>query len=250
MLRNNNARLSQLAIFFYLLIGCFHYSSGQNRVLSTPNASPEAKALYCYIQSIAGKKILSGQMWSGWGFDELKYISDNTGGKQPALLGLDFMQQSANNTQVTLATNWWKKGGIPTMMWHMGAPGHGEGYESSKMSANINNCLDKNTAEGKIFWADLAQKADLLQKLRDANIPILWRPFHELSGNWFWWSKEGGAQFKKLWIAMYDYYVKENLHRFHIFFRKNYIPQLLKLSNLLYQFAFEFGNLVFLKSIN
>ncbi|MBC7388705.1 MAG: T9SS type A sorting domain-containing protein [Opitutaceae bacterium] len=196
-----------IAGFFCLTLYFSNHAVGQ-RQLSNPASSPEAKALYCYIQSMSGKKILSGQMWSGWGFDELAYIQTNTG-KSPAIMGYDFIQQSANNTQVTLATNWWKKGGIPTMMWHMGAPGHGEGYESSKMSANINNCLDKNTPEGKIFWADLAQKADLLQKLRDANIPILWRPFHELSGNWFWWSKEGGAQFKKLWIAMYNYYVNE-----------------------------------------
>jgi hypothetical protein len=190
--------------------------SNTGRALSDPNASPESKALYCYIQNLSGKKILSGQMWSGWGFDELAYIQSNTG-KQPAIMGLDFIQESVNNTQVQLATNYWKKGGIPTIMWHWGAPGTGEGYPASQNSIDINKCFVAGTAEYTAFWAELKTKADHLQALRDAGIPVLWRPFHELNGGWFWWSKGNGtanetaankaALFKKLWTTMYDYFV-------------------------------------------
>ena len=183
-------------------------SSAQTRALSNPSPSPEAKALYCYIQNLSGKKILAGQMWSGWGFDELAYIQTNTG-KQPAIMGLDFIQESVNNTQVTLATNWWKKGGIPTIMWHWGAPSTGEGYPASQNTIDISKCFQAGTAEYTAFWADLKTKGDHLQALRDANVPVLWRPFHELNGGWFWWSKGGAAQFKQLWTTMYDYFVNE-----------------------------------------
>ncbi|MBC7387776.1 MAG: T9SS type A sorting domain-containing protein [Opitutaceae bacterium] len=198
--------LKKIVCFICLTLYISHYAIGQ-RQLSNPTSSPEAKALYCYIQSISGKKILSGQMWSGWGFDELAYIQTNTG-KSPAIMGYDFIQESVNNKQVTLATNWWKKGGIPTMMWHFGAPGHGEGYTSSQIKITIDNCFIPGTPEYVEFWAELTKKADHLQALRDANIPILWRPFHELNGGWFWWGKEGGTQFKRLWVTMYDYFVK------------------------------------------
>jgi hypothetical protein len=216
MLKRIQIHLKVSALVVGLAAGLVLQANGQTRALSNPNASPEAKALYCYIQSIYGKKMLAGQMWSGWGFDELAYIQTNTG-KQPAIMGLDFIQESVNNTQVTLATNWWKKGGIPTMMWHWGAPSKGEGYPASMLTIDIRNCFISGTPEYTAFWAELTKKADHLQALRDANVPVLWRPYHELNGGWFWWSKGNGASnetnankaalFKQLWTTMYNYFV-------------------------------------------
>lgn len=176
-----------------------------SRELSNPNASAEAKALYCYIQSIFGKKILSGQMGSSWGVDELAYIQTNTG-KQPAIYGLDYITQSDNANENRQAIAYWEKGGIPTVMWHWGAPGVGEGYENSKVKINIDNCFIAGTKEYTSFWSELKIKADLLEELRDANVPVLWRPFHELNGGWFWWGMGTPEQFKKLWITMYNYF--------------------------------------------
>jgi mannan endo-1,4-beta-mannosidase len=79
-------------------------TNGQ-RKLSNPAPSQEAEALHCYINQMYGQKIISGQIWSGWGFDEISNIKTQTG-KEPALLGLDFIQESANNNVVTMATNW------------------------------------------------------------------------------------------------------------------------------------------------
>jgi hypothetical protein len=45
-----------------------------------------------------------------------------------------------------------------------------------------------------------------LQKLLEEGIPVIWRPFHELDGGWFWWGKGGPDNFKKLWQIMYDRY--------------------------------------------
>jgi beta-mannanase len=176
--------------------------------LSNKKASEEAVALYAYINNMFGKKILSGQMYSGWGFDEFKYINDVTG-KYPAIKGLDFIDDKLNDTVTQQAINWWKSGGIVTIMWHMGAPGIGEGYENSKKEIDIDKCFQDGTIEYKVFWDELKKKGDLLERLKKANVPVLWRPFHELNGDWFWWSKQGPDKFKKLWTAMYDYYVNK-----------------------------------------
>lgn len=176
--------------------------------LCTPNPSKEAVALYRYLLDLKGKKILSGQQDSPWGIDEFAYLKTNTG-KQPAIKGMDFITQSDNANEVQKAINWWKAGGIPTIMWHWGAPGIGEGYENSKKAIAIDNCFIVGTKEYTAFWAELKVKADLLVKLRDANVPVIWRPYHELNGNWFWWGKQGSARFKKLWTTMFDYFVKE-----------------------------------------
>jgi len=176
--------------------------------LCTPNPSKEAVAVYRYLQDMKGKKILAGQMWAPWGIDELKYLQTNTG-KQPAIRGIDFIDQRDNEKEVQYAIDWWKSGGIPTIMWHWGAPGIGEGYVNSKKAIDIDKCFQEGTPENTAFWAELKVKADLLIKIRDANVPVLWRPFHELNGNWFWWGKQGPDKFKKLWITVYDYLVKE-----------------------------------------
>jgi Glycosyl hydrolase family 26/Ricin-type beta-trefoil lectin domain-like/Secretion system C-terminal sorting domain len=196
-----------LKLCLILLLG-FSFTTNAQRVLANPNATNEAKALYKYIQDMYGKKILSGQMWSGFSGDELAYIQTNTG-KQPAIRGMDFITESQNNAEVQRATDWWKTGGIPTIMWHWGAPSKGEGYPSSQLTIDINRCFQPGTAEYISFWNELRIKADHLQTLRDANIPVLWRPFHELNGGWFWWSKGGAAQFIRLWTTMYNYFVND-----------------------------------------
>ena len=34
---------------------------------------------------------------------------------------------------------------------------------------------------------------------------VLWRPYHEMNGDWFWWGKKGGEEgYKKLWRMLYD----------------------------------------------
>lgn len=178
------------------------------RKLSTPHPSKEAKALYQYLLDVYGKKILSGQMSAPWGVDELQYIKDKTG-KEPALRGIDFIHQRDNEVEVRNAIEWWNSGGIPTIMWHWGAPGVGEGYENSKEKIDIDKCFIEGTQEHTDFWAELKAKADLLENIRDADVPVLWRPFHELNGHWFWYGKQGPERFKKLWITMYDYFVHE-----------------------------------------
>lgn len=113
---------------------------------------------------------------------------------------------------VQVAEEWWKKGGIPTIMWHWGAPAIGNGYENSKKEIDIDKIFEKGTPQYKAFWKELDEKAQLLEKLNKAHVPILWRPFHELNGSWFWWGKKGPEQFKRLWITMYNYYV----HKKHL----------------------------------
>lgn len=195
------------SIIFSLIVLFPLMGAAQNPKLSNSSASREAVALYAYLNEMSGKKILSGQMSSSWGIDEMAYILKTTG-KLPAINGFDFITSKDNLQEVKGAIEWWRSGGIPTIMWHMGAPGLGEGYQSSKKTVDIDRCLQKGTPEYEVFWAELKQKADLLQQLQAAKVPVLWRPFHELNGNWFWWSKQGPEKFKKLWVTMYDYFTK------------------------------------------
>lgn len=61
-----------------------------NAGLVTPGATKEATALYQFLKDNYGKKILSGVMTLN-SFDETNWLKANTG-KEPAIMGLDFMQ--------------------------------------------------------------------------------------------------------------------------------------------------------------
>ena len=101
------------------------------RTLSDPKATAEARALYSYLWSIYGRKTLTGQQESpGKVRDELPYIQRTTG-RQPALLGLDYIDPGEWAGIQERSIAWHRAGGLVTICWHWGAPDIGTGYEST-----------------------------------------------------------------------------------------------------------------------
>ena len=174
------------------------------RKLSNPNASAEAKALYAYLWSQYGRHTLTGQQERPGGHgQELEYLQRTTG-KLPAMLGLDYIDPKDLAGVNARATDWHRSGGIVTLCWHWGAPDIGTGYENSKKEFDVGQALTSGTPQNKLMLQQMKQVGDLLAELRDRRVPVLWRPFHEFSGDWFWWGKHGPDAFKALWRLMYD----------------------------------------------
>lgn len=168
-----------------------------------PNATQQAKNLLCYLYSICGSKVLSGQQETSWSNPEgdISWYQTNLG-KVPAVLGGDYLYPDGTSDR---AIAYWKAGGITMIRYHMGAPPNSDTYENSKGSANIDNVLRDGTAENQSFRSKLDYVATELQKLADADVAVLWAPFHEYQPNgWFWWSKGSASQFKELWQTMFD----------------------------------------------
>jgi len=186
----------------------FPWHMHHKRRLSNPHASPRARKLYSYLWSIYGHKTLTGQQVSAWSGprSELEYLQRITG-KQPAILGLDFIDPNKWTFVIDRATRWYlEEGGIPTFSWHWGAPDIGTGYENSKKDFDLPAALRSGTPQNAAMNRDLAGVADQLTILRDRGIPVLWRPLHEFTGTWFWWGKHGPTAFKELYVHMYDYF--------------------------------------------
>ncbi|WP_288241256.1 glycosyl hydrolase [uncultured Bacteroides sp.] len=93
-----------------------------------------------------------------------------------------------------------------------GVPDLGTGYAFYKDETNFDasNALIEGTWENKFFVQDLASVAGYLKLLKEADIPVLWRPLHEAAGKWFWWGKDA-TSFKAIWIAMFDYFKAQGL---------------------------------------
>lgn len=200
--------------------------------------SAETQAVYNYICDKYGSNMLTAQQESTWVDNnpdwEMDYLMENTG-KLPAIRGFDYIGSNVGETTAILTENdfegvnkraieWWRKGGIVTICWHTGSNFIG-GYQNSKKDSppDWDKVLTEGTAENIEFKKQMAQGAIALKELRDAGVPVLWRPFHEFDGGWFWWGKFkknaltpvtgnwdiDNEKFKKLWKMMYDLYTNE-----------------------------------------
>ena len=196
-------------------------------VLADKEADTCAEELMKYLCGIYGEKILSGQ-YSLYGPDgkEIQLINRLTG-EYPAILGMDMKDYSLTaaergaQPQVTeWAEEYWEKGGIIALSWHWLLPDRyvrGEWWQAlyaDETTIDLDAVLNGRDKEGcELLMKDLDRMALELQKLQKQDIPVLWRPFHEADGGWFWWSRGGPDCYKKLWRLMFDKFTREyDLH--------------------------------------
>ncbi len=193
-----------------------------------PNAQPCVHRMTEYLAELSGHGILTGQHTKTRGMEELHHIESITG-KQPALLGFELLAYSPNinywdtdeecmeeveGNYGTLrqAWEWAKQKGVLTFTWHWFSPvgGHGKSFFADNTDFDARQALAEGTPENRALLQDMDMMAALLRPFCAAGVPILWRPFHEGDGNWFWWGKRGPETVKALWRLMYDRYT--NLH--------------------------------------
>lgn len=187
-------------------------SGGEEKVnkqyrLSNTASTPAAHSLYRYLCDIYGTGILAGQQESTWrGSTEYEMdIIERASGKLPAIRGLDYMDDDFAGVNQR-ARDWYARGGIVTICWHCGSDFSGSYSKSTADDLNWERALMPGTAEYGALIAGMDKGAQGLKELQEAGIPVLWRPFHEFDGAWFWWGKGGADNFKQLWQIMYKRY--------------------------------------------
>jgi hypothetical protein len=167
-----------------------------------PQATAQARRLLCYVASQYGNHIISGQRESNGRETEFQHIRANTG-RDPAIRGMDMCDRPG---AVDRAAAWWNAGGIPLIGWHVGAPGSTPCNYGG--TASINATLTPGTAENRSYLAELDAAAAQLLRLQSQGVAALWAPYHEAGGTWFWWSKESGAQYQRLWRLQFEYFTR------------------------------------------
>lgn len=194
-------------IAVFLIVGCIPVAP-EGTFLSNPSASEEAIALYDHIVGTEGKGVLSGQQestWMGSADYETDYIY-SASGKLPLIKGFDYMNDDFDGVNQR-AEEWYKKGGIVTVCWHCGSDFSGEWKDCKETDiADWDKALTPGTDEYDNLVKGMDKGAEALKELKEKGIPVLWRPFHEFDGDWFWWSRGGSESFKKLWQIMYERY--------------------------------------------
>ncbi len=65
--------------------------------------------------------------------------------------------------------------------------------------------ITPGTKFNDILIRQIDEVAEGLEYLKDQKIPVIWRPYHEMNGIWFWWgNKRGEEGFVALWKIMYE----------------------------------------------
>ena len=212
---------SKLCILAAISLIVFQVLSGQQPV--NPNASPEARYVLNYLYEISGKQTLSGNHNYNAQPDQYTRAVQQITGKTPVIWGSDFAfrtekEQNTRNrpAMIAEAERQWNSGSIVTLMWHAVRPIDDDNeialwaktIQGELSDEEWNEFLTPGTALNKKWIAQIDEIAEYLKILRDKHIPVLWRPYHEMNGKWFWWGyKKGPDGFARLWKAMYDRYV-------------------------------------------
>lgn len=214
------------------------------KTLTNPNATASAKNLYSFLLEQSGKKILSGIQSSASNRNDMVDLVYETTGKHPALAGYDFIflhySPTPENwgwkqdyTDISDIKEHWDNNGVVAYTWHWNVPNSkadwdngvnnynfdGYAFYTDKTTFDINEALKEGTWQNEFIMKDIDEVAGYLGQMRDAGIPVLWRPLHEAAGNydlygsngaWFWWGKGGAEPCKRLWKLLYDRLV--NVH--------------------------------------
>lgn len=186
-----------------------------------PAASPEARALFNRLVGEFGRSTFAGQHESdSRNPSRLAHIALLTGDAAPAMLGLDLLYYSGSWNQpdgdgaIELARDWvLARHGIVTLSWHWLAPLQPgplvwDSFSTNKSSFDVTMIGDERSPEYHAIVRDLDRIAGKLKILRDAGVPVLWRPLHEAEGGWFWWGARNPAATRLLYRLMFDRFTR------------------------------------------
>jgi len=229
------------AMFLVLACGNVSLSRAAEAIKPvTPNASPEAVALLRFIYSISSKHTLTGQHNFPNTKDTSTLEAARVYGKVPAVFGQDFGFAAAGDKDAITARpdivaeckRQYAKGSIITLCWHAVPPTANEpvtfmphrGAPTNKLASVQGRLTDAQWHDlitpGTDLYKHWCEQVDViagyLKQLQEAHVPVLWRPYHEMNGEWFWWGGRQGkdgttALYRQLFDRLVNYHKLNNL---------------------------------------
>jgi mannan endo-1,4-beta-mannosidase len=217
------------SVFVFLLaviVSC--NATAQSQLPADKNATAETVKLYGNLKKLAAKGFMFGHQDDlaygvNWKYEKDRSDVKDVTGDYPAVYGWDLgnLENADNSNNIDgvpfnkmkkFIKEGYERGGVITISWHLKSPfGYPKGAwdtthgtVTSVLPGGANNELFKE-------WLDKAAGYFLsLKGSKGELIPVLFRPYHELTGNWFWWCKNACSEeeFKTLWRYTV-YYLKE-----------------------------------------
>lgn len=183
------------------------------------NATSSTQALYKMLIELGPTKTLFGHQdtlaygvnWKGYH----PWRSDiyDVGGKFPAVFGWDLGKlgsapRNLDKVDFTHMQTWMKevhrRGGINTVSWHF--DNFVRGTDSWDVRGKVVAAILPGGAAHRAYLDKLDSFAEFTRglKIEDSDtelVPLLFRPFHEHTGDWFWWGNKHCTvdEYRALW---------------------------------------------------
>jgi mannan endo-1,4-beta-mannosidase len=187
-------------------------------------ATPAVQRLHGQLHTLLDKGVLFGHQDDlaygvGWKYQHGRSDTKDVCGDYPAVYGWDLghleLGSPHNLDSVPFdsirsyirAVN--KRGGINTLSWHLNNPGNGgSAWDTFRVVKEI---LPGGTKHA-LYTAWLDKLAVFMLSIKD--VPVIFRPFHEHTGSWFWWGQRNCTtqEFKELWQFTIQYLQKKQVH--------------------------------------
>lgn len=177
------------------------------RKMADPKATKETVALFQNMNRLAKKHILFGHQHAteyghGWSNEPNRSDVKSVTGSNPAVVGVDFSglsgrpKESIERTKASLRkqiVDTYDRGGVTTVSWHFSNPASGGGfYWRDSVSAPAVALLIPGGSHHEQYKEILRTVGELANSVRGKDgklAPMIFRPYHEFDGGWFWWGK-------------------------------------------------------------
>lgn len=197
------------------------------------SASRLTRNLFANLMALSGKTIMIGHQDAlaygiGWAGDDDRSDVKDLCGSHPAVAGWDIggieMGMSENLDSVPFdlirqrIMDNFHRGGLNTISWHAFNPvtGAGSWADTEIPDPVVPQLLPGGQHHEKLLLS-LDRVAAFLSSLKSASgepIPIVFRPWHEHSGNWFWWGSIHCS--RQEYIELYRFTVQYLRNRHHL----------------------------------
>jgi mannan endo-1,4-beta-mannosidase len=211
----------------YIIVGLLSCNLAVAQKMSPidKKATKETKALFKSLFSLSKNHTLFGHQHAteyghGWTGETDRSDVKSIVGSHPAVIGVDFAELSgrpeaeiAKNKQrlIKLITDTYNRGGVTTVAWHFSNPvSAGDFYWKDSVSLPAVKYIIPGGEAHLKYLKILDGIADVARSIKGRNgepIPVIFRPYHEFDGDWFWWGKSHctPGEFKSLWKSTVSY---------------------------------------------
>lgn len=204
---------------------CVGNTFGQRWKPIDADATRETKALFKSLKKLSKQHTLFGHQHAteyghGWYNEPNRSDVRSVTGSHPAVIGVDFsgfsgrsaeaIQRSKDNLRKNVVDTY-NRGGITTVAWHFSNPvSPGGFYWVDSLSLPAVRYIipgGEAHAEYKEILDGVGAWAHSIKGTQDELVPIIFRPFHEFDGGWFWWGAPHCTpeEFKSLWRFTVSY---------------------------------------------
>ncbi|MGW8316743.1 MAG: glycoside hydrolase family 26 protein [Bacteroidales bacterium] len=195
----------------------------------TPNTMPEAEALLDLFYRVSGTYTFTGQHNYPNTRDRNSRFAARYAGQTPAVWSTDMGFAEDGDTDSYLARpdivkeaiRQHRKGSQVTICWHAVPPTADEpvtfrpvgpvnpdslaSVQGQLPDEQFRELLTPGTRLYNRWAAQVDSVAFYLKQLEKAKVPVLWRPYHEMNGDWFWWGGRVGTNgTTDLYRQLYD----------------------------------------------